>query len=184
MFYGFDARITHLVNSIAGSIPFLDFLMIWISAAGVPILVLAVAIQWWRRLDRAHVRFVLVTAGLSFLVGLALNQIILLVFQRIRPYDAGITQLLISKSADPSFPSDHATAATAIAVAFIVCRMRWNALAFSIAAVLVMISRVYIGTHYVSDVLGGAATGAIAVTLVRLTYHEQSRVNRMLTSIL
>lgn len=57
--------------------------MIWISAIGVPLLVLAVT-------------------GLSFLLGLALNQLILLFVHRMRPYGGGVTHLLISPSPDPS----------------------------------------------------------------------------------
>ncbi len=41
---------------------------------------------------------------LSFLLGLAINQLILLLSSdRVRPYDGGISHLLISPSADPSF---------------------------------------------------------------------------------
>jgi len=36
---------------------------------------------------------------------------------RVRPYDAGVTRLLIERSQDPSFPSDHATIVFAVAFA-------------------------------------------------------------------
>src|SRR5260370_8814940 len=107
--YEFDAAVTHAINGLAERSAAVDFLMIWISAIGVPLLVLAVAGQWWRRTDRPHTRHVLIAAGFSFLLGLALNQIILLFIHRIRPYDGGVTHLLIARSAHPSFPSDHAT---------------------------------------------------------------------------
>ena len=117
--YQFDATITHWINGWSGSSVALDFLMIWISAIGVPLLVFAVAGQWWRRVDRRHVRHVLVASGLSFLLGLAFNQFILLFIHRPRPYDAGVTHLLIARSGDFSFPSDHATATFAIASALL-----------------------------------------------------------------
>jgi undecaprenyl-diphosphatase len=102
--------------------------------------------------DRPHTRHVLVAAGLSFLLG---NQLILLLIHRMRPYDGGVTHLLIARSADPSFPSDHAAATFAIAAAFLLHGMRRMGLWFLAAAALVAFSRVFIGTHYVSDVLGG-----------------------------
>ncbi|MBE0704099.1 MAG: phosphatase PAP2 family protein [Afipia sp.] len=182
--YELDAALTKAINSPTGTSPMLDFLMIWISAIGVPLLVLAVAGQWWRRDDRQHIRHGLVAAGLTFLLGLALNQLILLFVHRIRPYDAGVTHLLIDHSADPSFPSDHATATIAIAAAFLLHGMRRVGPWFLAAAVLVMVSRVYIGTHYVSDVLGGALTAVIAAMLVRSLYREGTRVDRMITGIL
>jgi undecaprenyl-diphosphatase len=181
--YELDATVTHAINSIAGKSTALDFLMIWVSAIGVPLLVLAVAGQWWRA-DRQHTRHVLVTAGFSFLFGLALNQLVLLFVHRMRPYDAGVSHLLIARSADPSFPSDHATATIAIAAAFLLQGMRRLGFWFLAAAMLVIVSRVYIGTHYASDVLGGALTGIVAAVLVRALYREGTRADRLITSIL
>lgn len=182
--YDLDAFLTHAINSLAGTNAAIDFLMIWVSAIGVPLLVLAVAGQWWRRSDRDHTRHVLVASGLSFLLGLAINQVILLLVHRIRPYDAGISHLLIAPSADPSFPSDHATATFAIAAAFLLHGMRRVGFWFLAAALLVTVSRVYIGTHYVSDVLGGALTGILAAIAIRALYREGTRLDRLVTRIL
>ena len=182
--YRFDATITRWVNSWAGVNTTSDSLMIWISAIGVPLLILAVAGQWWRRGDRRHIRHVLVASGFSFLLGLALNQIILLFIHRPRPYDAGITHLLIAPSGDFSFPSDHATATFAIASAFLLHGLRRQGLVFLAAAFIVAFSRVYIGTHYASDVAGGALTGVVAALLVRPLYREGSRADRFITGIL
>lgn len=182
--YDLDASMIHAINGLTGAGGIADFPMIWVSAIGVPLLVLAVAGQWWRGPDRPHNRHILVAAGLTFLLGLALNQLILLFVHCMRPYDAGISHLLVAPSADPSFPSDHATASFAIAAAFLVHGMRRIGLWFLAAAVLVAFSRVYIGTHYVSDVLGGAATGLAAALLVRALYREGTRIDRLVTGIL
>ena len=182
--YEFDAAVTHAINSWAGRSVAIDLLMIWISTVGVPLLVLAVAGQWWRRPDRLHRRHVLVAAGFSFLLGLAFNQLILLFVHRMRPYDAGVSRLLIARSADPSFPSDHATATFAVAVAFLLHGMRRMGLGFLAAALLMILSRVYIGTHYASDVLGGALTGIVAAAVVRSIYWEGTRADRFITGLL
>jgi undecaprenyl-diphosphatase len=182
--YKLDAAVTHAINGVAGTSTALDFLMIWVSAIGIPVLVIAVALQWWRRVDRQHTRHVLLAAGFSFLLGLAFNQLILLFVHRVRPYDTGITHLLIARSADPSFPSDHATAAVAIAAAFLLHGMRRAGLWYLAAALLMMVSRVYVGTHYAGDVLGGALTGVIAAALIRVFYREGTRADRLITGIL
>ena len=150
---------------------------------GVPVLVLAVACQWWVRQDRRHSRHILLAAGFAFLIGLAINQLVLLFFQRVRPYDAGITNLLVPPSGDPSFPSDHATAAFAIAATFLLHRFRGGAL-FLAAAILISVLRIYIGTHYFSDVVGGAAAGTVAAGAVWWVYKEGTRADRFLTGLL
>lgn len=182
--YELDVAITQAINGLAGKSALIDFLMVWVSAIGVPVIVLTVAGQWWKKVDRQHIRHVLVAAGGSFLLGLAINQLILLLVHRMRPYDAGISHLLIAHSADPSFPSDHATAAIAVAAAFLGHGMRRAGAWFLAAAVLVMVSRVYIGTHYASDVLGGALTGIVGALLVRALYREGTRADRLITGIL
>lgn len=184
MIYDLDATMTHWINSLASNNTVFYSSMIWVSFLGVPLMVVAVAGQWWLRLDRQLTRHVLVAAGISFLLGLALNQIVLLFVHRLRPYDSGITHLLIAPSADYSFPSDHATAGFAIAAAFLLHGMRRRGFVFLAAALLLAFSRVYVGIHYVGDVAGGAVTGIVAAALVRSAYWEDTRADRFITSIL
>ena len=113
-----DATATQTINALAGHNAALDYFLIHASTWGVPVLVIAVAAQWWLPGDRTTNRHILIASGLSLGLALALNQIILLFVHRLRPYNAGLTRLLIERSADPSFPSDHATATVAIAAAF------------------------------------------------------------------
>ena len=103
--------------------------------------------------------------------------------QRIRPYNAGVTQLFVAPSLDPSFPSDHATAAFAIAITLLAFGHRGKWL-YLMGAILISISRVYLGLHYVSDIAGGAITGIVAVGLVWQFYQRSSRADRFLTGIL
>lgn len=179
-----DAAITHWLNAPAGNFPALDAIMIAITRFGVPVLVLLVFLQWWSKENRCHVRHAAICAGLAFLLGLAINQAIVLFVHRVRPYDAGVTHLLIERSSDWSFPSDHATATAAIAAAFVMKRLPRRALAFAILALLVCWSRVYVGTHYFTDILGGALTGIGAAAIVRWAYREDSRFDRFATRIL
>lgn len=79
-------------------------------------------------------------------------------FDRARPPFAGIEAVGIVP-ASASFPSGHAATAfaAAVAVGLVHPRLRRPLLAL---AVLVALSRVYLGVHYVLDVLAGAALGA------------------------
>ncbi|MDE1992402.1 MAG: phosphatase PAP2 family protein, partial [Rhizobiaceae bacterium] len=82
-----DFIITRWINSWAGSAGILDKTVVAITQYGVPLLVFFVALQWWSVRDRLHVRHTCVAAGFSFLLGLGMNQIVILFFQRVRPYD-------------------------------------------------------------------------------------------------
>lgn len=180
----FDDHATGWINSLAGHNSAMDGLVIIVSAWAVPILVLAVALQGWAGDDRRANRHTLISAGLSFGLALSINQLILLIVHRVRPYDAGVTHLLIEKSKDPSFPSDHATATAAIAAAFLFHLAPRRAALFGAAAILVGFSRVYIGTHYCGDVLGGALTGLLGAWIVRYAYQPDTKLDRLVTGVL
>lgn len=179
-----DQTITHWINGFARLNSVFDTVMIAASEAGVQLLVFLVAVQWWSGKERSHVRHSCVAAGLSFIIGLGFNQVILLFVQRVRPYDAGLSQLIVPPSADWSFPSDHATASMAIAAAFLIHKLPLRATAFGLLALIICWSRIFVGTHYVTDILGGALTGLAAAVLVKLAYREGTRVDRLITGIL
>lgn len=179
-----DARMTAWINSWAGSDQILDKIVISVTQFGVPLLVMFVALQWWSKRERVHVRHACIAAGLSFLLGLGLNQIIILFVQRVRPYDAGVTHLIIDRSTDASFPSDHATACCAIAATLLAQGLSRRGAIAAAAAVIISLSRVYVGTHYITDIVGGAAMAVIATTLINLVYREGSSLDRFATSIL
>jgi undecaprenyl-diphosphatase len=109
---------------------------------------------------------------------------ILLVVHRIRPYDAGVTHLLIPPSADWSLPSDHATATMAIAATFLLHRKPHTGMVFLAASLIMMLSRVYVGIHYAGDVFVGALTGLIAALTVWRLYRPDTKLDRPITGIL
>lgn len=87
-------------------------------------------------------------------------------FDRPRPFavDSAIT-LIDAKPTTPAFPSGHAAMAVAGAVAGsrLLPGSIWVWAPFG---VIVAISRVYIGVHWPSDVLGGAVVGLAAAWFV------------------
>jgi undecaprenyl-diphosphatase len=102
-------------------------------------------------------------AGFSTLLALGAAQVISHLWERPRPFTAHPhdAHLFVAASHDPSFPSDHATAAFAIAVSIWLRHRRAGWLALALAT-LVSVSRVVVGVHYPSDAVGGAALGALA----------------------
>lgn len=115
-------------------------------------------------------RLAVYTATMSAAVALLIAAAISAAYDHPRPFVVRSDVVkLIPHGSDSSFPSDHATAAFAIAAGIGLYRARLGvmllALAFSIA-----FARVYVGVHYPVDVAGGAALGilvAFAVWLAR-----------------
>ncbi len=150
-----------------------DFVTYW----AVPLFVIATLSLWlwdrpgpWYRWKIACVS-ALASAGL----GLAIAQAVSHVWVRERPYIAhpSETLLLGSPSGEPSFPSDHAVAAFAIAfsVAFIGGR-RVGAF-FLAGASMVAITRVFVGLHYPGDVGAGALIGFVSAFIVYLAADQR-----------
>lgn len=101
-------------------------------------------------------------AGLAILAALAASLALVLIFQylALRPRPEGV-RLLFPTPNFPSYPSGHAATAfaTALVIALTYRRWRWQVLALS-GAGLIALSRVYLGYHYPSDIVGGAILGA------------------------
>lgn len=81
-------------------------------------------------------------------------------FQRIRPCNA-LNDILtpVGCTGSYSFPSNHALNNFAVAVFFyrLFPNLKWM---LFLTAFLISLSRVYLGLHYPSDILGGALIGA------------------------
>lgn len=135
----------------------------------VPTFVFATMGLWV--LDRPGSPYRWKTACLSGLsaagLGLLISQLITHLWQRPRPFVAhpGDTFLLVAPSHEPSFPSDHAVAAFAIAFTVVFVGRRLGAL-FLAAATIVAVSRVFVGLHYPGDIVGGALVGLFSAWIV------------------
>jgi undecaprenyl-diphosphatase len=106
----------------------------------------------------------LASAGLGLLIAQAISH----VWVRERPFLAhpSETLLLAPPSHEPSFPSDHAVAAFAIAVSVALIGGRRVGALFLAGATVVGITRVFVGLHYPGDIAGGALVGLVAALLV------------------
>ena len=171
-----DASGFQLINNLAGKVPWLDILMI-LSAKYLPI-VFAVALIILYLTFRANRQRVAVLAAISTLTALGIAQSIAFLYPRPRPYLTHVAHLLIERSNDPSFPSDHATFSFAIATMVWQYNRKIGVILMGLA-VLVGFSRVYVGTHYPMDVIGGAALG-ITVSLVIDHIARRNKIHALL----
>jgi len=89
------------------------------------------------------------------------NAILKNLIGRIRPYEiiAGL-ECLVKHATDPSFPSGHTGASIAAATVYLKTLPKKFSIPALILAILISLSRLYIGIHYPTDVIAGAITGA------------------------
>lgn len=170
-----DVRFSNWLHT-NGSAPLTKVMWIITSlhaSAVVCVAAVLVGFVLWRRRERYWVAALWV----SVFGGLLLNRTLKLVFHRARPHFDDPLLTLTSYS----FPSGHTMIATVFygaLAAFVFAKSKsWPLRIFAAVLaitliVLVAFSRVYLGAHYLSDVLGAMAEGLawIALTLTALYY--------------
>jgi undecaprenyl-diphosphatase len=119
------------------------------------------AYRWW---------FDLAFLLLSIIGGTQLNPLLKDLFDRPRPFFPD--QALIFKGS--GFPSGHAMTATIVCGGLVVILMRhesraahrwWTIAAATLLVALVAATRVYLGAHFLTDVMGGVAFGLLWLTI-------------------
>jgi undecaprenyl-diphosphatase len=166
-----DTSAFEAVNRFAHRTGWLHSVAVAMAKDGIVLFAAALAVGWWlgRRRDEAATVAAAVCAGAAVLVALGAGQVIGHLVDRARPYDAIVgVHVLVSRSRDFSFPSDHSTAAGAVAAGLWFADRRL-ARATAVLAVLMAAARVYVGAHYPGDVLAGLLLGgAVAVGVHRV----------------
>lgn len=124
---------------------------------------LGLAVQWFLPAADAAIRLErrrrVVLAVLAAALALAMAQLPGMFYFRQRPFAAqpGV-HLLLDRSPDASFPSDHATGAAALSYLLAFESPLWVLGSWGLTALLAF-ARVFAGTHYPSDVLAGTVLG-------------------------
>jgi len=167
LLYAFDARIT---KSILAWPKWLRRPMLAITNLGQPltVLVFAIGIIIWAARKQ---EFDLIISGAIVVGVIIISSLIKLLLRRARPMTEYAKKLLF---ASYSFPSGHATAASVgfgllAYLAFGIYAAPWNlviAIALCAFALLVGLSRIYLGAHYPSDVIGGFLLGTIGLSVI------------------
>lgn len=159
----FDYQLFQFVNGLAGRVPFFDQLMIMYTKYGLFLFgILLIWIWFIKKEHKNENRLTVLLAITAASMALLINYLIGDIYFRPRPFSNHLVTLLVNKSLDPSFPSDHSTGVFVIAFTFLWRKHRFR-YGFLSLAIFMGISRVYVGVHYPLDVVGGAITGFLAV---------------------
>jgi membrane-associated phospholipid phosphatase len=174
----YDERLAEWLHGRATQ-PFTDLFRAITWLGNVPVLLavtlIAVGILWSRR-ERTDAVFV----ALAFIGGQVLSNSMKLGFRRERPFFADP----LATESTYSFPSGHALVSLAVygSVALVLARRLprwWSILVLAAAAVLVLaigFSRLYLGVHFLSDVLAGYAAGTAWLALLYVALEGRARL--------
>jgi undecaprenyl-diphosphatase len=174
-----DTTLLHALNGFASHHDaFEDPLALYVGASQILFMALLALLVL---ADRAggRLRRAAVAGGLGAGLALLCAQVVSRAVDRPRPFvaDPAGVHLFAKHAADAGFPSDHATAAFAIATALALRDRRWGGVVLALATVLA-VGRVALGVHYPTDVLGGAALGA-AVSWLLYARAVRTRIDRL-----
>ena len=126
----------------------------------------------------AKYRKVGLLSALALIDSLLINNLLLKnLVARMRPYEAieGLNRLIEAQS-DYSFPSGHAAASFAAGAIFFIYLPKKFGVPALILAFLISFSRLYVGVHYVTDVLAGALISTvIAICIYKVDGYIQKR---------
>lgn len=126
----------------------------------------AAVLGYGTALGKTHYIFV----GWIAIVTLVLSSIFKLLLRRVRPRNDYVESMLFKTF---SFPSGHAAGSiVSFGLAAAVISSKWPELSFVawsiaiITSIFVGISRIYLGAHYASDVVGGWILGGIGLLAI------------------
>jgi len=111
--------------------------------------------------------------ALACVLSVAVVQLLKGLYVRPRPEDILVTSDI------GSFPSGHSANAATLAVALAVIFWRvWIWAAGTVYVVLMMLSRTYLGAHWITDTIGGLLLGASIAVIVWAPFANKLRVER------
>ncbi|MBQ3268682.1 MAG: phosphatase PAP2 family protein [Clostridia bacterium] len=109
-----------------------------------------------------------ILCGIAMAIGLVVTNLVIKNWvARVRPYEVipGLN-CIVGLADDWSFPSGHTTNSLACGwVLFRKAPRRWQRVCALVMAMLISLSRLYVGIHYPTDVLGGAVIGICSACL-------------------
>ncbi|USN97084.1 MAG: phosphatase PAP2 family protein [Candidatus Nomurabacteria bacterium] len=164
--HAFDRVVGHWITDLPSWMHPVMHLFSWIGEPPVTVGVAAIAFGYGFALDKPLYE----TAGIIAFVTIAFGSLLKLVLRRRRPITDYSKNMFIKTF---SFPSGHAAGSlVSFIMAALIIGNRWPELtiaAWAVALVvcfMIGVSRVYLGAHYVSDIIGGWIIGVIGLAFV------------------
>ena len=153
-------------------VPVVNQIMMFFSAignAGIVWIILALILVM-RRKTRNYGIIILIALLITAILG---EGVLKNIIKRNRPFvTLSNLKLLITPPASYSFPSGHTASSFAVFGVFYFLNMRYKWVVF-LTAFLIAFSRMYLGVHYFSDIIGGVILG-LGVSYVVCSYYKKN----------
>ncbi len=164
------------VNDIGKEYPDINPLFIFFAEYTVYCLMLVLLFYWLTRSTKN--KLMVVSAVFAFFIAEVTGKLLGLIYSHRQPFAVwSDVNKLIEKEVGNSFPSDHTIVFFSVCITIALFRKRfwylWVAL-----ALLLSISRIYVGVHYPIDILVGALLGIGAAILVYKIIPKQRWVSQ------
>lgn len=171
--YGWDFRLFQAIHpTVPPSASMLDLARAF---AGGPLVLTAGILGLMLVQSRGSMRARALRALVATALALIGNALIGLVWDRARPFVAGVGHAWITHAATGSFPSDHLTAQWVVAGMLLLdSRTRRWGMAVALLGLPMAWARIYLGVHYPGDMVGAFAIAALATLSVWVARHHRT----------
>lgn len=158
-----NIELFRMFNDLGKEVMFLNPIMIFFAKYMKYFLLFGIIMYWFTR--KRENRIMIISSMFAFVVAEVFGAIAGAIHSNNQPFaELNNVNQLIGHAIDNSFPSDHAIEFFSICITFLLFKKNLRYVWLAIA-ILVSISRVWVGVHYPADILVGAILGIIGAVL-------------------
>lgn len=158
-----NIELFRMFNDLGKEVMFLNPIMIFFAKYMKYFLLFGIIMYWFTR--KRENRIMIISSMFAFVVAEVFGAIAGAIHSNNQPFaELSNVNQLIGHAIDNSFPSDHAIEFFSICITFLLFKKNLRYVWLAIA-ILVSISRVWVGVHYPADILIGTILGIIGAAL-------------------
>ncbi|GAB0167854.1 undecaprenyl-diphosphatase [Lysinibacillus sp. CTST325] len=174
-----NINLFRIINNLGKELPFTNLPMIIIAEYTVLCLAIFVILYWFTK--NSENKVMLISAGMAFILAEIIGKLAGLLHFNQQPFAVlSNTNQLIDKAINNSFPSDHTILFFSFCMSFWLFKKgKW--IVWVLLAVLVGVSRIWVGVHYPLDVLVGAFIGITSAVIMYFTVPKLTIITTVIT---
>jgi undecaprenyl-diphosphatase len=157
-----DVKVFRAINQMTGRSTLVDQFMILISNKIRYVYFFILIVMWFKK---HPYRQMTNNAIISAFITLIMNLFLKLFISKPRPFMKSRVGILIPSKMDSSFPSKHTLLVFAVSTSILLYNRVLGTIMCGLAA-LTGISRIWVGHHYPSDIIGSALLGSVTSMFV------------------